>query len=229
MIRKGLNLLFTTVLLSILSIEGVWSQSSTRNLGGTVVDENGEALIGVAVRVADTMQGTTTDVNGSFQLALPQGKTIIEISYLGYQTQRIDTRNKPDNLAVRMKPEDVSLNEVVVIGYGTVKKRDLTGAVTSVKNADITVAPTGNIMEALQGKIAGMDITKTSSQVGANPSILLRGSRSIYGDNSPLFVIDGIPGNYSDVNPQDVESVDVLKDASATAIYGSAGANGVVI
>ena len=117
----------------------------------------------------------------------------------------------------------------MVIGYGLVKKRDLTGAVSSVKADDITIAPTSNAMEALQGKIAGMDITKTSGQIDSEPSIILRGSRSIYGSNEPLFIIDGMPGNYNQVNPSDIETVDVLKDASSTAIYGSAGANGVVM
>ena len=128
-----------------------------------------------------------------------------------------------------MEQDNQLLDEVVVVGYGTVKKRDLTGAVSSVKNEDIVIAPTNNVMEALQGKIAGMDITKTSGEIGEDVTILLRGSRSIYGDNSPLFIIDGVPGSYSQVNPSDIESVDVLKDASSTAIYGSAGANGVVI
>lgn len=121
------------------------------------------------------------------------------------------------------------LDEVVVVGYGTVKRRDLTGAVSSMKNSDVVVAPTNNVMEALQGKVAGMDITKSSGETGSDVNILLRGSRSIYGSNEPLFIIDGIPGSYSQVNPSDIESIDVLKDASSTAIYGSAGANGVVI
>jgi len=107
------------------------------------------------------------------------------------------------------------LDEVVVVGYGSVKKRDLTGAVTSVKSAEVLAAPTNNVMEALQGKIPGMDITKTSGQVGGDVTILLRGSRSIYGSNEPLFIIDGIPGSYSQVSPSDIESIDVLKDASS--------------
>lgn len=117
----------------------------------------------------------------------------------------------------------------MIIGYGTVKKRDLTNALVSMKNEDVTIAPTTDVMEALQGKISGMDIVKSSGQVGENVSVLLRGSRSIYGNNEPLFIIDGIPGSFSQVNPSDIESVDVLKDASSTAIYGSADANGVVI
>jgi TonB-linked SusC/RagA family outer membrane protein len=130
---------------------------------------------------------------------------------------------------VAMAEDATLLDEVVVIGYGTVRRRDLTGAVVSVKSDDIVIAPTSNIMEALQGRISGMDITKSSGQVGSGVDILLRGSRSIYGSNSPLFIVDGIPSSYSSINPSDVESVDVLKDASSTAIYGSAGSNGVVI
>ena len=132
-------------------------------------------------------------------------------------------------MKVKMEPDAVGLDDVVVIGYGTVKKRDLTGSVVSMKNEDVTISPTGNVMEALQGKIAGFDITKESGQVGSSMNLLLRGSRSIYGDNQPLFIIDGLPGSYESLSPNDIESVDVLKDASATAIYGSAGANGVVI
>ncbi len=194
---------------------------------GTVLDETGEPLIGVSVQVKGTTTGTITDFDGKFSLSVSANATLI-ISYIGYQTQNVEVGNQR-NLTVQLHPDNQLLDEVVVVGYGTVKKRDLTGAVTSMKNADVVIAPTNNVMEALQGKIAGMDITKTSGQVGEDVEILLRGSRSIYGSNEPLFIIDGIPGSYSQINPSDIESVDVLKDASSTAIYGSAGANGVVI
>ena len=153
---------------------------------------------------------------------------ILKVSYMGYTEQEVNTRNK-NKLEIILTEDARLIDEVVVVGYGSVKKRDLTGAVTSVKSAEVLAAPTNNVMEALQGKIPGMDITKTSGQVGGDVTILLRGSRSIYGSNEPLFIIDGIPGSYSQVSPSDIESVDVLKDASSTAIYGSAGANGVVI
>ncbi len=172
--------------------------------------------------------GTITDFDGNYVLEVPAATGILEVSYIGYKTQEV-TLGKSDVLNIQMQPDTQALDEVVVIGYGTVKKRDLTGAVASMKNEDVTVAPTSNVMEALQGKIAGMDIVKSSGQVGEDVSILLRGSRSIYGNNEPLFIIDGIPGSYSQINPSDIESIDVLKDASSTAIYGSAGANGVVI
>ncbi len=198
-----------------------------RSVSGQVLDENGEPMIGVSVLVKGTKVGAITDFDGKFKIDAPAGAQELQITYMGYKSKTVKITS--GNILVKMEQDNQLLDEVVVVGYGTVKKRDLTGAVSSVKNEDIVIAPTNNVMEALQGKIAGMDITKTSGEIGEDVTILLRGSRSIYGDNSPLFIIDGIPGSYSQVNPSDIESVDVLKDASSTAIYGSAGANGVVI
>lgn len=208
--------------------ESVLSVMQGKTIKGQILDETGESMIGVSVLVKGTTIGTVTDFDGNYTLEVPSGKNILEISYIGYKTKEITIGNN-SLINIKMELDTQALDEVVVIGYGTVKKRDLTGAVASMKNEDVTVAPTSNVMEALQGKIAGMDIVKSSGQVGEDVSILLRGSRSIYGSNEPLFIIDGIPGSYSQVNPSDIESVDVLKDASSTAIYGSAGANGVVI
>lgn len=208
--------------------ESVLSVMQGKTIKGQILDETGESMIGVSVLVKGTTIGTVTDFDGNYTLEVPSGKNILEISYIGYKTKEITIGNN-SLINIKMEPDTQALDEVVVIGYATVKKRDLTGAVASMKNEDVTVAPTSNVMEALQGKIAGMDIVKSSGQVGEDVSILLRGSRSIYGSNEPLFIIDGIPGSYSQVNPSDIESVDVLKDASSTAIYGSAGANGVVI
>ena len=209
--------------------ESVQSVLQTHTVKGTIVDETGEPMIGVSVIVkGQSTVGTITDFDGNFVLDVPAGKGILEVSYIGYKTQEVAV-GKNAQITIKMEPDTQALDEVVVIGYGTVKKRDLTGAVASMKNEDVTVAPTTNVMEALQGKIAGMDIVKSSGQVGEDVSITLRGSRSIYGNNEPLFIIDGVPGSYNQINPSDIESVDVLKDASSTAIYGSAGANGVVI
>lgn len=202
------------------------SVQQSSQVKGTVLDENGEPLMGVTVRVKGTQRAAITDLDGNFSLSAKPGETI-EVSYLGYVAQTVKAGTS--QMKINMKPDVTGLDDVVVIGYGTVKKRDLTGAVTSMKNEDIVIAPTTNVMEALQGKVSGLDITKTSGEAGAGVNILLRGSRSIYGDNSPLFIIDGLPGSYDDLNPNDIESVDVMKDASATAIYGSAGANGVII
>lgn len=199
----------------------------TRNVTGQVLDENGEPMIGVSVLVKGTQVGAITDFDGNFKLNAPDGAKELQLTYMGYKAQTVKITS--GQMVVRMEPDNQLLDEVVVIGYGTVKKRDLTGAVASVKNEDIVISPTNNVMEALQGKVAGMDIAKTTGQIGENPEILLRGSRSIYGSNEPLFIIDGLPGSYDQINPSDIETVDVLKDASSTAIYGSAGANGVVI
>lgn len=205
---------------------GVNAVQQSGTVKGRIVDETGEPMIGVTVKVKGGKAMAVTDIDGNFSIAASPGD-VIEASYVGYAT--FTGKAGSGQLNVKMKPDTGNLDEVVVIGYGTVKKRDLTGAVASMKSEDIVISPTGNAMEALQGKVAGMDIVKSSGQVGEEPEILLRGSRSIYGDNSPLFIIDGIQGSYSEVNPSDIESIDVLKDASSTAIYGSAGANGVVI
>lgn len=193
---------------------------------GHVVDENGEPMLGVTVRQKSGKAAGITDVDGNFTINAAAG-TSVELSYTGYKTITVSLRN---GATYTMEPDAVGLEDLVVVGYGTVKKKDLTGAVASVKSDDITISPTPNAMEALQGKVAGLDITKPSGSAGSGVNILLRGSRSIYGDNAPLFIIDGVQGgSFDDLNPSDIESIDVLKDASSTAIYGSAGANGVII
>ena len=199
-------------------------QQSTVN--GVVHDENGEPLIGASVMVKGTQNGTATDLDGKFSLNIKPGSTLI-ISYMGYTPQEVKAGR--GNMKIIMKPEDNTLDELVVVGYGTVKKRDLTGAVASVKSEDITRTPTSNPLEAIQGQVAGLDITRTSGDAGGGVNMVLRGNRSINGDNKPLFIIDGMEGSYEELNPNDIASIEVLKDASSTAVYGAAGANGVVI
>lgn len=209
-----------------LSTVAVQTSAQAKVIKGQVVDQEGEPLLGVTIMSTSSNQGAVTDIDGNFSIDVSKGNTAT-FSYAGYKSQKLKLTN---GMRVQMEPDLVGLEDVVVIGYGTVKKKDLTGAVTSIKTEDITVAPTTNAMEALQGKVAGLDITKSSGKVGSGVTIQLRGTRSIYGDNSPLFIIDGVQGgSYEDVNPSDIESIDVLKDASSTAIYGSAGANGVII
>ena len=211
------------------SVSTLQTITQAKTIKGKVVDEKtGETLTGVSVLVKGTTVGAITDIDGNFTLNLPSGKNLLALTYIGYKAQTVTVGNGKD-LEIKMEPVTLNLDEVVVIGYGTMKKRDLTGAITSIKSADIAAAPTSNAMEALQGKVAGLDIVKSSGQAGADVNIQLRGTRSIYGDNSPLFIIDGIAGSYNQINPSDIESIEVLKDASSTAIYGSAGANGVVI
>ncbi|MDP4209438.1 MAG: TonB-dependent receptor [Bacteroidota bacterium] len=198
-----------------------------QSVKGVVVDETDVPMVGVTVMVKGTTIGTVTNTSGEFSIKVPS-TGVLEVSFIGYKKQSVNVGSK-SVVNFKMEPDANVLDEVVAIGYGSVKKRDLTGSVESFKAADIKASPTTNVMEALQGKISGMDILKPSGAVGSNVDITMRGTRSIYGDNSPLFIIDGIPGSYNQVNPSDIESVDVLKDASATAIYGSAGSNGVII
>ncbi|WP_207426640.1 TonB-dependent receptor [Pedobacter sp. SYSU D00535] len=203
-------------------------QKNQVTVSGTVRDSKGTPLPGVTVRVKETGKATSTNVDGLFRIELPNGTETLQFSMLGFVTKEVKAEGR-STIDVTLEESASTLDEVVVIGYGTVKKRDLTGSVVSIREADITATPVNNIMEALQGKIAGADIMRSSGAVGTNASVLLRGTRSIYGDNSPLYIVDGIPSTYSQINPSDIASIDVLKDASSTAIYGSAGANGVII
>ncbi len=201
--------------------------SQQKTVTGTVVDENGEPLIGVSIQVQGTSTGTITDFDGKFSINASANATLV-VSYMGYQTQNVKVGNR-QNLSISLAPDTELLDEVVVVGYGTVKKRDLTGSVASVKSEDILRAPTSNVIEAIQGQVAGLDITKTTGEAGAGVKMTLRGNRSINGSNNPLFIIDGMEGSYEELNPNDIVSIEVLKDASSTAMYGAAGANGVII
>jgi len=224
------------IIIFALASMTLFAQAQTLTIKGTVKDISGDPLIGVSIQLkANAKVGTITDLNGAFSLEAP-AKSFITFSYLGYNPQTVAASA---NLNIVLQEANKDLDEVVVIGYGTVKKRDLTGAVSSVKHEDIARTPTSNAMEAIQGRVAGMDITKSGGNAGAGVNILIRGTKTIgytdiYGtktrNTEPLFIIDGVQGgSYSDLNPNDIESIDVLKDASSTAIYGSLGANGVVI
>ncbi len=202
-------------------------QAQQNAVKGTVVDEFGEPMIGVTIMLKGSQGGTITDIDGNFSIKAKAGETL-QLSYAGYKTQTIKVGSGA-HLNIKMEPDAVGLDNVVVIGYGTMKKRDLTGAITSVKNEDITLSPTSNAMEALQGKVAGLDITRSSGKAGATPTIQLRGNRSFSADGTPTYIIDGMPGDINTINPNDIESIEVLKDASSTAVYGSAGANGIII
>jgi TonB-linked SusC/RagA family outer membrane protein len=203
-------------------------QQAARTVKGHVVDENGEPMIGVTVLIQGTSKGGVTDMDGNFEVSGVSAKSTLVLSYVGYSSKSIIVGQK-NNITVSMQREDKQLDDVVVVGYGTMKKRDLTGSIASVKSEDIVRTPTTNVMEAIQGQVAGFDITKTSGEIGSDLKMTLRGNRSIYGNNEPLFIIDGMEGSFSDLNTNDIASVEVLKDASSTAIYGAAGANGVVI
>lgn len=201
--------------------------ASAQQISGIVKDGLGEPIIGASIIEKGTTNGTVTNLDGKFALKI-SGNHPIEVSYIGMKTQVISLKGKTQ-INVIMVEDSKLMEEVVVIGYGSVKKRDLTGAVTSVKSDAITLTPAVNPMLALQGRVAGLDITKSSGQAGTGVSMQLRGNRSINASGNPLFIIDGMPGDYSTMNPNDIESIEVLKDASSTAVYGSSGSNGVVI
>ena len=200
--------------------------NQVRPVKGTILDEFGEPMIGVSVVIKGSSTGTITNLDGEFTLDAPADATL-HISYIGYLAQDVKASAQP--LRIVLQPDNQMLDEVVVIGYGTVKKRDLTGAVSSVKTEDLTIAPVSNPLEALQGQVAGLDITRSSGAAGSGVSIQLRGTRSFTASGDPTVIIDGMPGNLSTLNANDIESIEVLKDASSTAIYGSSGANGVII
>ena len=196
---------------------------------GIVKDANGEPVIGANVTVKGQSIGTITDIDGRFVLDAPKD-AVLQITYIGYVPQEVKVSGKKE-LNVVLKEDTETLDEVVVIGYGTAKKSDLTGATAQIKPEALTSSVVGNALESLQGKAAGVAVFN-DNKPGASPSIRVRGSGSITASNEPLYVVDGFPlmdGNISDLNPSDIESMEILKDASSTAIYGSRGANGVVM
>ena len=208
------------------------ASSGPRTVKGKVVDETGEPLTGAGVLSADGKRGVVTDLNGNYSMPLKENDKTLSFSYIGYTTQEQNVEGK-DVVDVILIPDMTNkLNDAVVIGYGTVKKKDLTGSVANVKMSDIQSTPVLSIDQALQGRIAGVDIMSTTGEPGAATSIRVRGTRSITASNEPLIILDGVMdavSDFGDINPDDIESVTVLKDASSTAIYGSRGANGVIM
>ncbi|MFT3936614.1 MAG: SusC/RagA family TonB-linked outer membrane protein [Chitinophagaceae bacterium] len=200
-------------------------------VSGRVLDESGKGLQGVTVRVkGNTGKAVVTDANGGFTISVEKGNETLVISYVGYLEQEVSLANRT-SVSITLAKDNKTLDDVVVIGYNTVKKKDLTGSVAGINQNDIKSRPVSDALQAMQGKVAGVDIT-SNERPGSLGSINIRGVRSLLASNSPLFVVDGIPlvsGGIDNFNPSDIETIDVLKDASATAIYGSRGANGVVI
>ncbi|MEG1587222.1 MAG: TonB-dependent receptor plug domain-containing protein, partial [Bacteroidales bacterium] len=197
-------------------------------VSGVVVDEQGVSLPGVNVVVKGSSHGTITDFDGMFNLEV-MPESILTFSYIGYNTKEIKIQ-KAQSLKVTLKENTKDLEEVIVVGYGTQRKSDLTGSVVSVKADDVNAVPTSNIAEMLRGQAAGLQVTTGSSRPGGSSSITIRGNRSLTGGNSPLFVVDGVPvNNIDDLNAADIKSIEVLKDASAQSIYGARAANGVIL
>lgn len=220
--------LFLVLLFSCFS-NMAWAQGKT--VSGTVTDIKGESIIGASVLVKGTTNGGTSDISGNFKIQnVPVNSTLV-VSFMGFKTQEVFFSGKNPFLKVVLEEDQAALEEVVVVGYGVQKKSDVTGAMTSVGAEELTLRPVSNAFEALQGKAAGVDIT-SSERPGTVGSIRIRGTRSISAEQGPLYVVDGVPlsaGGIETINPRDIESIDILKDASSTAIYGSRGANGVIL
>jgi TonB-linked SusC/RagA family outer membrane protein len=209
----------------------VASVQQKRQVSGVVKDAAGEPVIGASVVEKGTTNGTITDLNGRFTLSVAQGATI-EISYIGYVTQSVVANTNSVNVV--LKEDSKALDEVVVVGYGVQKKSDVTGSVTSVPKERLSKLPVTNVLQAMQGATAGVTISQESSIPGDSPSTLVRGQNSINANSGPYIVVDGVPinktgGSINDIAPADIESIEILKDASATAIYGTNGANGVIL
>lgn len=208
------------------AIPSVLSTQQSPQIKGSITDVNGEPIIGASVLEKGTTNGTITDPDGNFTLSCSKDASLV-ISYIGYTTQTV----KADmDMKIILIEDAQALDEVVVVGYGVVKKRDLTGSVASLKSDDLQKAASSNVLSAMQAKIPGLDIQQSSGQAGAAISMTLRGNRSISASNDPLILVDGVEyGATLDIPASEIESMDVLKDASSTAIYGTKGANGVII
>ena len=219
---KALFLMFAFI--STMSILG-----QTRNVRGTISDIQGQSLIGVNVLEENTTNGTVTDVSGNYSLQVSSPQAHLVFSYIGYETQRVLVGNK-STIDVILEEDTKSLEELVVVGYGSQTRREITGSVANVTEKDFNKGATQNAADLLQGKVAGLSITSTSGDLNDNSIIRLRGINTLQKDNGPFIVIDGVPGgDLSSVAPQDIESISVLKDASSAAIYGSRSAGGVIL
>lgn len=196
-------------------------------VSGKVTDENGEPLPGASILEKGTTNGTSSDVDGNFSLSVMGQNSVLVFSFIGYATKEVPVGNQT-TFNVQLEPDMRTLNEVVVVGYGTVKKSDLTGAVSSVKGEELTAYPAIDAVQSLQGRAAGVNITANNGAPGSTMKIRIRGGTSINASSDPIFVVDGFVGGALPP-PEDIQSIEVLKDASATAIYGSRGANGVIM
>ncbi|AQG81269.1 SusC/RagA family TonB-linked outer membrane protein [Spirosoma montaniterrae] len=226
--RKTLfSFLTMLVMVLLLGSQNAWAQG--RTVTGTVTDPTGSGLPGVSVQIKGTQRGTNTDADGKYSLAnVPDNATLV-LSFIGYTTQEVAVGNR-STLDVKLADDTKALEEVVVVGYGTSKKKDLTGSVAQVSSKDFNPGINPNPLQAIQGKVAGLVITTPSGDPNSQPTVRLRGYTSLGGGSEPLYVVDGMIGvPISQVNPNDIETMDVLKDASAAAIYGSRAANGVII
>ncbi len=223
LLKPGLTFFLLFILLQTFA--------QTKTISGTVTDSSNNPLSGATITAGSSKQAVVTDASGSFTLNVPANTTTIQVSYIGMETSTVSIQNA-SSVTVALRPANTQLNEVVVIGYGTQRRRDVTGSISSVTAATIAKVPVTTVDQALQGRAAGVQIINNDAAPGGNVSVLIRGIGSLAsGGNTPLYVVDGYPttAGLNNINPNDIASIDVLKDASATAIYGIRAANGVVI
>ncbi len=219
---------YVLVLLLLLTGNFFTLAAQNRTISGKILDGLQEPLIGVSIRVEGSTTGGTTDADGMFRLHVPQGETTLIVSYVGYLTDRVKVKPDEDNLVIYMQEDAILLDEAVVIGYGTQKKVNLTGAVATVGSEKLENRATLSLASMLQGSVAGLNVTTSSGVPGSSPSINVRGTTSI-NSTGPLILIDGAIGELNRINPNDVESISVIKDASAAAVYGARAAFGVIL
>src|SRR5690606_25783359 len=219
------------VMFTVLMLVLMWqiSFAQQRSVSGIVSDADQNPLSAVTVSVKGINRQTRTDASSRFTINVSSSQDIIVASQVGFETVEVVVGTQ-NSLQITLNPSEENLEEVVVIGYGTVKRKDLTGAVSSVDAKTISAAPVASALEAIQGRVAGLNISTTEGSPDAELTVRVRGGGSITQDNSPLYIVDGFPVNsIADIAPQDIETIDILKDASSTAIYGSRGANGVIL
>jgi len=206
------------------------TQAQSKQITGQIIAEDGVGLTGASIIVKNTALGTITDLDGNYALTVPNDEAVLMISFIGFSTKEIAVGTQ-SVINITLLEDVESLSEIVVTGYGTQKKSQLTGAISSIKAKDISEVTITNTQQALQGRIAGVDVIQQGSRPGSEPRVVIRGRRSFNASNDPLYVLDGIPlsTGIGDINPNDIQSMEVLKDASSTAIYGARGANGVVL
>jgi TonB-linked SusC/RagA family outer membrane protein len=227
-----LLILLISIILNAFS-QQAHAQGATYTVKGRVVDDKGSSLPGATVKVEGSTQGVQTDANGTFSLTLNKPATLV-VSFVGMVSKSVQVSAQHRLIDVSLADNGKALNEVVVVGYGTQKKSDITGSVASVPKARLSELPVTNVLQAVEGAVAGVTVAAASSVPGTQPTALVRGQNSINASNSPYVVVDGIPltksgGSLNDINPNDIASVEILKDASATAIYGMNGSNGVIL
>lgn len=228
---KGYNIEYKVLRNNLIVISNTVSVSNSEQkqitVGGTVTDQSNNPLPGVAVVVKGSSNGTITDASGNYRLPNVPGDATLQFSFVGMKSQEISVKGK-NVINLTMQEDVVGIEEVVAIGYGTVKKKDLTGSVASVKQSDIGNVVTSDVGSMIQGRISGVNVVSSNGVPGSGNKILIRGTGTLY-NSDPLYIIDGMPGSFSSVNSYDIESIEILKDASSTAIYGARAANGVVL